>query len=255
MTSTNVFLAEIKADPDADAPRLIFADWLEERGDPLGEFIRLQCLQPRLLSRPQRCAVATRCDDLQRRFGHRWIGFNVPRSFHLRFRRGFPEQARLSGAVLVGPNGHRVLGIEMLRELRIDRWNRTGQAVIQVLGRSGCRARLDRLRISNCGLSIWEIRKLVRLPLARRIRHLDLSANQGICAASIREIANSEMMQRLETLDLRGAAAFRETREAILVEPAFDRLRSLLLSRHGVLDANDDQAFRQRFGERVEFKA
>lgn len=34
------FIREIVAHPD-DAPRLIYADWLEERGDPQGEFIRI----------------------------------------------------------------------------------------------------------------------------------------------------------------------------------------------------------------------
>ena len=28
--------------PDDDAPRLVYADWLEERGDPRAEFIRAQ---------------------------------------------------------------------------------------------------------------------------------------------------------------------------------------------------------------------
>lgn len=33
-------LAAVLANPDDDTPRLILADWLEERGDPYGEFIR-----------------------------------------------------------------------------------------------------------------------------------------------------------------------------------------------------------------------
>jgi uncharacterized protein (TIGR02996 family) len=37
------FLQEIIASPDDDTPRLIYADWLDERGDPRGEFIRVQC--------------------------------------------------------------------------------------------------------------------------------------------------------------------------------------------------------------------
>jgi uncharacterized protein (TIGR02996 family) len=37
------FIQEILASPDDDTPRLIYADWLEEQGDPLGEFIRVQC--------------------------------------------------------------------------------------------------------------------------------------------------------------------------------------------------------------------
>jgi uncharacterized protein (TIGR02996 family) len=42
------FLAAFRAEPDSDVPRLIFADWLEERGDPRGEMIRLSCRLERL---------------------------------------------------------------------------------------------------------------------------------------------------------------------------------------------------------------
>ena len=42
------FIAEILANSDDDVPRLIYADWLEERSDPLGEFIRVQCELARL---------------------------------------------------------------------------------------------------------------------------------------------------------------------------------------------------------------
>lgn len=43
------FIAAIHENPRDDAIRLIFADWLEERGDPYGEFIRLQCHEPHVL--------------------------------------------------------------------------------------------------------------------------------------------------------------------------------------------------------------
>jgi uncharacterized protein (TIGR02996 family) len=39
----DAFLRAILASPHDDAPRLIYADWLEERGDPRGEYIRLLC--------------------------------------------------------------------------------------------------------------------------------------------------------------------------------------------------------------------
>ncbi|MEK6239356.1 MAG: TIGR02996 domain-containing protein, partial [Planctomycetales bacterium] len=35
------FLREIAANPSDDAPRLIFADWLEERGDLRADLLRL----------------------------------------------------------------------------------------------------------------------------------------------------------------------------------------------------------------------
>jgi uncharacterized protein (TIGR02996 family) len=36
------FLRAISAAPDDDAPRLVYADWLDDRGDPRAEFVRLQ---------------------------------------------------------------------------------------------------------------------------------------------------------------------------------------------------------------------
>jgi uncharacterized protein (TIGR02996 family) len=47
MTERASFLLAIRAAPDDLPLRLVFADWLEERGDPLAEFIRVQCeLEP-----------------------------------------------------------------------------------------------------------------------------------------------------------------------------------------------------------------
>jgi uncharacterized protein (TIGR02996 family) len=42
MNEQEGFLEAILANPDDDQLRLIYADWLEERGDPRGEFIRVQ---------------------------------------------------------------------------------------------------------------------------------------------------------------------------------------------------------------------
>src|SRR5437763_251733 len=43
MSDTTPFLQAILDDTGSDAPRLVFADWLDERGDPHGELIRVQC--------------------------------------------------------------------------------------------------------------------------------------------------------------------------------------------------------------------
>lgn len=49
MSERDAFLAAILESPDDDGPRLIFADYLEENGDPArGEFIRIQCAIARL---------------------------------------------------------------------------------------------------------------------------------------------------------------------------------------------------------------
>jgi len=40
MTEEDVFLLDILARPDDDAPRLIYADWLLDQGDPRGDLVR-----------------------------------------------------------------------------------------------------------------------------------------------------------------------------------------------------------------------
>jgi uncharacterized protein (TIGR02996 family) len=48
MSLEEAFLRDIIGNPDDDTPRLVYADWLEERGDVRGEFIRVQCRLARM---------------------------------------------------------------------------------------------------------------------------------------------------------------------------------------------------------------
>jgi uncharacterized protein (TIGR02996 family) len=43
MDMQSAFLQAILDAPDDDTPRLVFADWLQDQGDPWGEFLRAQC--------------------------------------------------------------------------------------------------------------------------------------------------------------------------------------------------------------------
>jgi uncharacterized protein (TIGR02996 family) len=122
-------LAAIRAHPEEDTPRLMFADWLEEHGDEVrAEFVRLQCELARLdsdgsdsqtlyeflcesdyVTRPaadwtqiddgihRRLALSTRAKDLEDRFAKVWTP-KVPRRSNVTFgsfRRGFPHALAL----------------------------------------------------------------------------------------------------------------------------------------------------------------
>jgi uncharacterized protein (TIGR02996 family) len=51
MSERDAFLAAIRARPNDDLPRLVFADWLNEHGENArAEFIRLQCELANLLA-------------------------------------------------------------------------------------------------------------------------------------------------------------------------------------------------------------
>jgi uncharacterized protein (TIGR02996 family) len=84
----DAFLAAIRDDPEEDAPRLIFADWLEEQGDPRGEFIRVQCALAGMgQDDPRREELARREAELLRLHSQAWSG-NPPSEIHISFRRG-----------------------------------------------------------------------------------------------------------------------------------------------------------------------
>ncbi len=51
MSDRDAFLRTILAAPDDDAPRLVYADWLDDQGEgERAEFIRVQCLLSRLIA-------------------------------------------------------------------------------------------------------------------------------------------------------------------------------------------------------------
>lgn len=93
---------------DDNLPRLVYADWLEERGDAdRAEFIRLQCEPPEL---PEIVRVVTPVDDRERELlnAHRreWVaGFGVPVE-DVAFERGLVSAVRLKewdGGKLLDP--------------------------------------------------------------------------------------------------------------------------------------------------------
>jgi uncharacterized protein (TIGR02996 family) len=56
-----VFLADVLAGPADDAPRMAYADWLQERGDPLGEFVAVQLRLARCRDGAESCPPDSRC--------------------------------------------------------------------------------------------------------------------------------------------------------------------------------------------------
>jgi uncharacterized protein (TIGR02996 family) len=98
MSDRDAFLRAIIDNPGDDAPRLVYADWLEEHGDPArGEFIRLQCELGRILLGTQAAydrytAIHRRCGTLLSRHHTRWLQELGPlppnHRMHFRYRRG-----------------------------------------------------------------------------------------------------------------------------------------------------------------------
>ncbi len=90
-------LAGVLANPTDDAPRLVLADWLNERGDPRGELIQVQCsLAANQRPNPH---LEERQRALLERHGQAWLGELGFRTAE--FTRGFVEEVELPWNELV----------------------------------------------------------------------------------------------------------------------------------------------------------
>jgi uncharacterized protein (TIGR02996 family) len=145
VTERDALTRAVCAEPGDDTARLVYADWLDENGDPdRAEFIRLQChLEASDPFAPGRRALLCREWDLLRRHGERWIrkdrlGEGVWAEGlwacppHTQFRRGFIDRgwfkspgafARMAPKLLTRAP---VTGIRLWAPYRIrpdrDRW-------------------------------------------------------------------------------------------------------------------------------------
>ena len=95
MSIVDAFLHDILTHPDDDAPRLIYADWLDEHNDPRGEFIRVQCLLTQLSDEdPRRWPLEQREQELLREHEAKWLPKDIG-NIPCVFRRGFVEEISL----------------------------------------------------------------------------------------------------------------------------------------------------------------
>jgi uncharacterized protein (TIGR02996 family) len=95
VTHDDAFLQAIIEDPDDDTPRLVYADYLDERGDPRGEFIRVQLALARLPDDPRRPELEVRERRLLAEHGEEWARPLRPWVTGWTFRRGFVEAVKL----------------------------------------------------------------------------------------------------------------------------------------------------------------
>jgi uncharacterized protein (TIGR02996 family) len=89
MSEREALLRAVLADPEDDAPRLVYADWLEEHGDPdRAEFIRVQCELARMRwGSPEYAARGTalhaRDRELEGAHKKEWVAeLNLPKNRH-----------------------------------------------------------------------------------------------------------------------------------------------------------------------------
>jgi len=122
-TNDSAFLRAIVADPDDDAPRLVYADWLEDSGDPSrvarAELIRFQVAAAR--ARPDDPKAGEAVPEL---LAQTWVptwDYALPQIPNCKwgpYRRGFIDEVTLQ-PVIFFTYGGRILSAIPLRRVRL----------------------------------------------------------------------------------------------------------------------------------------
>jgi uncharacterized protein (TIGR02996 family) len=203
----SAFIERIREDHLDDLPRLIYADWLDERGEhDRADFIRVQCALEEL---DERDASGDKlreyeCSLLEKN-GRVWatgIGELVE---GYSFRRGMIE------AATVKPGQFLAIGEDGFRRFPIRRF-----------------------RFIDMGV---DVAKIFRSPLVRHISELDFSQctlDQISCVS----IAKSKYLRNLHLLDLGFTAIDYWGLSILMNSPVVAPLRSLRLNENRTLDAN-----------------
>jgi uncharacterized protein (TIGR02996 family) len=201
MSEATAFLRAVCAHPDEDGPRLVYADWLDERGDPKGEFIRAQCELARLDEfDPRRPTLARRAAELRRRYDLEWRAElpEIPGLNWGSYARGFVGSAVATepGAFLDNmPAVFAAAPVQRLRFFGLD-----ARRLDALLNEPALR-QLRRLDLSNNGLREFGARALAEAAHLGDLVELDLHSNElnDLCAQAL---ANSARLPRLTRLGL-----------------------------------------------------
>jgi uncharacterized protein (TIGR02996 family) len=184
ISEREAFLRAIVDDPDDDTPRLIYADWLEERGDPQGEFIRVQVElyhRRRGSGRESTAHTGVPIEVLQTRAAELYLRHRAEWErpltdlgvLSITWERGFPFHVKLSA-------GHFVVNGELLTTL----------------------APITSATITN--LPEPSSAAFAACPQLKKLTHLELCLGPVISDAVVRHLAASPNIDRLVHLDLAG---------------------------------------------------
>jgi uncharacterized protein (TIGR02996 family) len=227
MNAADALLAAVHADPHDDGPRLVYADWLDEHGDPeRAEFIRVQCELARASEDdPRRPTLEGRERLLLSRHGKAWKG-NDPHVRGGTFQRGFlvPRRWSLSASDFLRLKPE-AFDAAPLWEVRL-------RDVLTTMPRIAASPHLGRL----CGLHIEKeylvnddhVRALAASPYLSNLTTLNLAENR-IGDAGVEVLAAAPVLHRLTRLDLTSARVGDAGAQALAASPSFGRLRELLL--------------------------
>jgi uncharacterized protein (TIGR02996 family) len=217
MTHDEAFLADILEHPDNDAPRLIYADWLEDQGqDDRATFIRIQIKRDRrgddsgegLALRDQaECLLRAHWDEWVRPLaalvgeepGERWLRGGYHADSLARFRRGFVSFLELHAKRFVR-HADELFRLAPISQLRL---RRAADVARELAGCPGLRW-LDGLEFNDYYSSPIDPEAMAHLagsPHLERLRFLG-AYNNHLGDRGAAHLARAPWLANLQVLDL-----------------------------------------------------
>jgi uncharacterized protein (TIGR02996 family) len=208
VTDENALLRAVIADPEDDAPRLIYADWLDENGQSQrAEFIRVQTALARMAVNDDRRPHLRRAERrLLRRWGGHWTEALRPAIVNYSFQRGFVEAVSCFADDFLSC-GEPMFALAPIRSLLLT-------------GAHHCAQQLSQCRYLHHPLSLilyrnWlddrDIYHLANSPFFGKVNGLNLAHNRINRPGAI-ALARSPYLGSLDDLYLRGNDIPRDAR-------------------------------------------
>ena len=213
--------------PDDDGPRLVYADWFDDRGDPRGRFIRLQLALARLSEyEPRRTMLFEEERQLLARHESEWTIPLRGLASGIVFRRGFVDEVNVTARQFLA-RSETVFESAPIRHLHLLD---VGQNLSAVLA-SPLLSRLSGLSFYAqylCGVG-----RLVDAKTLSRLSHLYLGRNR-LTDDDVRLLATAPLAESIEELDLHENEITDIGAERLAEKGTFPKLTKLDLSHTGV---------------------
>jgi uncharacterized protein (TIGR02996 family) len=226
------FIQAISAEPDDDTHRLVFADWLDDHGDPeRAEFIRLQIdLDKMNWLEPGYDEKERRARGLEHQNRERWFAEPAvlqPYADRVRYQRGFPEEIKLTveefaehGSVLLQTHPVHTLRVRgkfgkaeaaalaacpalaWLPGLRLGDDSRCNKDALTAILASPHLSRLTALGLPSCNVTLASLRTLLGSPVLANLRRLELRGNEQLGDRGAELLAGAPGLANLTHLNL-----------------------------------------------------
>jgi uncharacterized protein (TIGR02996 family) len=244
MSDNAAFLKAILDNPDDDQLRLIYADWLEERGDPRGEFIRVQYARPEADPNTREYLdLVLRERQLLALHEAEWLGQLSELGTRWEFRHGFAEKGEMTARQFL-ERAERLFQLAPVRAMRFTdvielTTNEVGQRVYRSheapvhwmpsLAQCAWLSRLSAIALcQDAYLTDEDVSNLGKSPYVLSLQKLELSTN-GLGLNSARALAAAPSLTALSWLSFSGNAIGDLGIQALAASTALPSLRHLIV--------------------------